>query len=534
VKAECLPFSSIPQRSPLFRDFVQHFDRVREFYARPPAFMDWWKDELQHIRCPQPRRQQVAAILERQNRRFGSGTKSMENIQRIRNGAPAILTGQQVALFGGPMFVLLKALTAVLLAEKAGAAPVFWMATEDHDAEEISFVHIPAADHLEKFSISPPHPPNAPVSSIAFTEEIESLLQRLEQQFDGSDVLKLLRETYRPGQTFGEAFGKFYAQVLAEYGVVLLDPSDPELHQIAGPIYQDALMKSHELNQALAQRDGQLEQAGYTPQVKVTPSHTLCFYFQNGSRLPIRHDASSHDGFLVGEERVPRKDLVAEAGKDPSRFSANVLLRPVVQDYLLPTLCYVGGPAEVSYFAQAEVVYRTLLGRVTPVSPRASATLIEPRQAKLLQRYELTATDAFRGPEKLREQVAAKTLPESILRSFDEAGEHLEHAIRLVHAPVEQLDPTLRDAAENAASKMRHQLQALRDKAARAEARKDGELQRHAAELSTLLYPNRNLQEREIGVSYFLLKYGVSLAQQVKNNLNISCLDHQILEIEKN
>jgi bacillithiol synthase len=534
VKADCLPFSSIPQTTPLFLDFLHHFDKVREFYARPPGLCDWWKDELERIRCPQARRQQVAAVLDRQNRRLGSGSKTLENIQRLRNGAPAVVTGQQVALFGGPMFVVLKALTAVLLAEKAGAVPVFWLATEDHDFAEVNFVNLPATDHLETFTVTPPHLQNAPVGTIAFPEEIAAMLQRLEQQFGTSEILGFLQESYRPGETFGTAFGRFYAQALSDYGIVLLDPSDPELHQIAAPVYRDALIKSSELNHDLAERELQLERDGYDAQVKVTPSHTLCFYVSQGARLPVRHAPSGQDGFAIGEEKIGHDDLIAEVEKHPERFSANVLLRPVIQDYLLPTLCYTGGPSEIAYFAQVEVVYRSLLGRVTPVAPRVSATVIEPRQAKLLQRYQMTLADAFRGPEKLREQVSARALPQSILTSFDGAASHLEQAIALIEDPLKKLDPTLVDAAQNAANKMRYQLQGLRDKAARAEARKNTELQRHADELSTLLYPNRNLQEREVGSAYFLLKYGQGLTQQLKTKLSISCLDHQVVELEKN
>jgi bacillithiol synthase len=304
------------------------------------------------------------------------------------------------------------------------------------------------------------------------------------------------------------------------------------LHQIARSVYRDALLKSEELNHGLAQREQQLAAAGYDAQVKVTPSHTLCFYFQGGARIPVRHAPAGQDGFVIGEEKISQDNLIAEVETHPERFSANVLLRPITQDYLLPTLCYTGGPSEVAYFAQVDVVYRSLLGRLTPVVPRVSATVIEPRQAKLLERYQMTLADTFRGPEKLQEQVSARALPQSILTSFDNAAGHLEQAISLMQGPLEKLDPTLVDAAQNAANKMRYQLQGLRDKAARAEARKNTELQRHADELSTLLYPNKNLQEREVGSAYFLLKYGKSLIQQLRTKLHLACLDHQVVELD--
>src|SRR5262249_11826275 len=150
--------------------------------------------------------------------------------------------------------------------------------------------------------------------------------------------------------------------------------------------------KAEEINRALLERNQELESAGYQAQVKVTPSHTLCFYFENGVRTPVRHQGAE---FFVDERKLTAAELLQETERCPERFSANVLLRPVVQDYLLPTLCYIGGPAEIAYFAQIQVVYSKLAGRVTPILPRIFATLIEPRQAKLMDRYQLELPDLF-------------------------------------------------------------------------------------------------------------------------------------------
>ncbi|HZU32205.1 MAG TPA: bacillithiol biosynthesis BshC, partial [Candidatus Angelobacter sp.] len=273
----------------------------------------------------------------------------------------------------------------------------------------------------------------------------------------------------------------------------------------------------------------ELESAGYHAQVKITPSHTLSFYLEKGVRTPIRY----HDQqFFIGERKVSAEDLLQDTEQCPENFSANVLLRPLVQDYLLPTLCYIGGPAEIAYFAQIEVVYRQLAGRVTPVLPRIFATLIEPRQAKLLDRYQVELPELFNGPEKTRELIGSRALPDSILKSFDQAAEHLEQALTLIQGPLEKLDKTLVDAAENAGTKMRYQLQTIRDKAARAETRKNSEVQHHADELSTALYPNKDLQERGIGAAYFLLKYGHGVLEQIKDQTQAQCAAHQVIPIQ--
>jgi bacillithiol synthase len=529
VETECLPFSSIPHTTRLFDDYLHHFDRVKQFYARPPLSHDWWTDEIKKISYPAERRQAVAAILERQNREFGASEKTLENIERLRHGAAAVVTGQQVGLFGGPTFCILKALTAVLLAEKAGAVPMFWLATEDHDLEEINTVNLAAGDHLQKFTVNVPHVEGAPVGNIAFTDEITAAVAQVEALFGKSEISELLAESYRKGETFGTAFARFYSKVFSEMGVIFLNPLDKELHRIAQPVFRSALEKSEEITQALVARNHELEAAGYHAQVKVTPSHTLCFYFEDGARTPVRHQ----DGeFFIGERKLRAAELLDEAERCPEKFSANVLLRPLMQDYLLPTLCYLGGPAEIAYFAQIEVVYRKLAGRVTPVVPRFFATLIEPRTAKLMDRYQLSLPDLFNTPEKTREMVAGRALPGTILKSFDLAAEHVEKALALIQGPLEKLDKTLVDAAENAGSKMRYQLQGIRDKAARAEARKNTEVLRHADELITALYPNKDLQEREIGAAYFLLKYGKSMLDQIKAAVRTGCGEHQVIRIQ--
>jgi bacillithiol synthase len=526
MDSECIPFSSIPHTTRLFEDFLHHFEKVGRFYARPPLERNWLQDEGARIDYPPERRRSVAAILERQNKGFGASEKALANIQKLRDGVPAVVTGQQVGLMGGPLFCLLKAISAAAVAEAAGAVPVFWLASEDHDFEEVNFVNFPAGDRLQKFIVNVPHPEGAPVGAITFGDEIVAAVQQVEALFGKSEMSELLDASYRKGENFAGAFARFYAGVLGDLGIVFLNPLDTDLHRIVQPIYRAALEKSGEINQALLDRARELESLGYHAQVKVTSSHTLCFSLENGVRTPVRQDGNE---FIVGERKVSRDELLAETERCPENFSANVLLRPIVEDYLLPTLCYIGGPAEVAYFAQIEAVYRRLSSRVTPIVPRIFATLVEPRQAKLIERYGLRLPDLFAGPDRLRETISSRVLPGEVMKSFEAASEHLDHDLERIRGELERLDRTLMDAAENAGSKMRYQLNGLREKVARAEARKSGELQHHAQELSSSLFPNKELQEREIGAAYFLLRHGVSLVDMLKQHLKSDCPDHQVV-----
>jgi len=540
VKSECLPYSQIPHTTRIFSDFLSYQPPVHAFYPRSPYFAEWLKDEAAAVRYDPARRERVSAILQTQNQSWGASPKTLENIARFCAGAAAVVTGQQVGLFGGPLFSIFKALTAVKLAELAtqnGAdcVPVFWLATEDHDLAEVNQAQLPGPDYsLQSFSVATHARADSPVGTIAFGPEIENVVATAASILGDSEAVAALRESYRPGETFGSAFARLFARWFADWGVILLDARDPALHQLAGPIYRSATEQAAELDAALLARGHQLEAAGYHQQVKVTPSSALLFTLRDGARIPVHRRVNSNgngEEFLIGEEKLSKANLLAQIAAAPENFSPNVLLRPVVQDYLLPTLAYTGGAAEVAYFAQAAVVYQALLGRITPIIPRFSATIVENKSRTLLDRYALTFPDLFHGPDALRERMAAAILPNELQSAFDRANTALEASLAGIRNSLEALDKTLLDAADNAGSKMRHQLESLRARAARAELRQSEILQRHAQLLSNLLYPNKTLQEREIAGIYFASRHGKELLHSLYDAIYTDCLDHQVISL---
>ena len=537
VKAECLPFTQIPHTTRLFLDFLFYSPKIRAFYPHSPRVSDWLKQETFAQGYDSGRRSVVCDVLARQNEVWGCSAKTRANIARFRAGAAAFVTGQQVGLFGGPVFALLKALTAVKLAEETSASgvdavPVFWLATSDHDLAEVSHATFPGVEGtLQSLTSSSHGVEDAPVGTVVFDPEIERVVESAIALLGASPAADLLRDSYLPGETVGSAFARLYARLFADFGVILLDPSDAQLHTIAAPIYRAAIENAVEIDEALLARGRELESAGYHQQVKVTPSSTLLFILKDGARIPIHRRVNGHDTveFLIQDATLSREELLARIEERPQDFSPNVLLRPVVQDCLLPTIAYTGGAAEVAYFAQAAVVYEKLLGRVTPIVPRFSATVIESRQKALLEKYGLELPEVFYGEDALREKLAAKTLSADLQSAFDRAGESLHQSLAGVREALARLDKTLVDAADNAGSKMQHQLESLRAKAARAELRHSEVLARHAQLLSNSLFPNKVLQEREIAGVYYLARYGVEFLNVLNSTLQLECNDHQVL-----
>ena len=440
------------------------------------------------------------------------------------------------------MFAVYKALTAVKLAEEATAAgvdavPVFWLATYDHDLAEVNHVSIPGPDGALQVLTTPSHDvPGAPVSAVRLGEEILPLVDQAANLLGDSEAAQFLRETYRPGESLGTAFARLYARIFAEWGVILLDASDGELDRVAEPIYRAAIERADELSAALLARGEALEAAGYHQQVKVTESSVLVFTLQQGARTPIqRRGKGDTTEFVIGAdagaEKLSQSELIARIGSNPEQFSPNVLLRPIVEDYLLPTLAYTGGAAETAYFAQAGAVYEALLGRVTPIVPRFSATIVEPKMQRLIERHGIAVPDVFAGPEALRRQLAERGLPQDLQAAFEAARKSLDSHLSSVKEKLVKLDRTLVDAADTARSKIEYQLERLHSQVARAEAQKSELVARHAETLSHALYPDKGLQERGIGGIYFLARYGRDFLQHLHDAMQPDCHDHQVLEL---
>lgn len=535
MNSHCFPFRQIPHSTPLFLDYLDYAPSVREFYPRSPRFPEWAAEETSKIRYPDARREQVADILARQNQAFGGSPETEESIAAFRAGAWAVVTGQQVGLLGGPAFAIYKALSAVKLARQArqtglNCVPVFWLATEDHDLAEINQAAIPDADgQIERLVTSSRGREDAAVGTIGFGPEIFDTLRRARELLGDSEAAKLIEECYRPGETYGTAFARLFARLFAEFGVILVDGSDPELDRVAGWLYSEVLERAAELNRSLVERNEHLEAANYHQQVRITSSSSPLFMFRDGSRVPL-HLAETPGRFLLRDDEVIDKQRLLEiAASSPESFSPNVLLRPVVEDYLLPTLTYVGGAAEIAYFAQAGVLYEALLGRITPIVPRFSATLVEAKPKVLLEKYQLSFTDLLAGPERLRDGIGSHLLGRNLQDSFDQAQAAVEHSMGVLRSRLAELDKTLGESADHAESKMLYQLTSLRSRAARAELRQSEIAERHTRLLSAMIFPNRILQEREFAGVYFLAKRGMGLLNELLPLIQADCVDHQVV-----
>ena len=532
LNIECMPFSAIPHNSRLFLDFFFDFPKVSAFYAHRPT-SDAVLEHARTLEFSAERRQKVADILLRQNRRWGVDGAALKSIERLRNGAVACISGQQVGIFGGPLYSLLKACSAIQMAEEltrrgVDAIPIFWLATEDHDLAEIASATLRNGCELEKLTAATANGSDAPVGPLPLDAEALAAVEKAATLLCENWVSQALRESYRAGETYGSAFARLFARLTANTGLVLVDPLDDELHAIAKPIFVQAAERAGELNAALLERGKQLHKAGYHEQVRVTPESTLLFSLE-GNKRTVLHLAG--EDFMLGAQRVPRAEVLERIAAHPGEYSANVLLRPVVQDYLFPTAVYFGGPAEVAYFAQAGVVYEKLLGRMTPVLPRLSATLVSAEMSALLERYKLSFRDLFHGTDQVCELLAGRVLEPGLRGALDAAKGALAHHLEAICKELAHLDPTLVEAAARSERKMQYQLHKITGKAARAELRRNEQVRRDAHRVLTELFPHKELQERVLPGIYFLAQYGPELIGKLVEAAAPQCPGHQIIRL---
>ena len=530
---DCISFDSIPHTTRIFSDFLSYSPEIRKFYPTPP--------DAEHIAAfarsvPRDRERQarVADALEKQNRGWGASEKTLHNIQRLREGAFAVVTGQQVGLFGGPLMSLFKIASALALARQVqqsgvDCVPVFWLASEDHDLDEVNQALFLRHDfQLVPFKANAAGVAGSPVARVRFAEGTKDLVAQAAGLLGESLAADYLRESYVEGDTFSDSFAKLYTRIFRDHGLILLDPADAELHRIATPLFLDGVRRAAEIDEEILRRNRELRDAGYHEQVKVTGESTPLFTVQNGARVPVHR---GNGAFKIGKNSISAEELQERIESSPENFSANVLLRPVLQDYWLPTLGYVGGPAEIAYFAQAAVVYEKLLGRITPILPRMSATLIEPRMERLLNKYEVELPELFHGECQLRDCLATRSLPAELKQDFRQARESVETMMARISGSLQKLDPTLTEAAGRAASKMRYQVDRLQKRAAQAELRRTEILSRHAMQIENALYPNKSLQEREIAGICFYASHGPEIVDRLIELAQARCPEHKVLQL---
>jgi bacillithiol biosynthesis cysteine-adding enzyme BshC len=556
MELECIPISKLPGTSALYRDYAEAGDRaavIRRWYPADPFGMAWADAGP---KLDEGHRARLADALKRQTDRFDAGGAVLANIERLKNGAAAVVTGQQVGLFGGPLLTLLKAATAIRKAQDATKVsgrehvPVFWLASEDHDLEEVDQVSLLSKTEVETLRLGlhegsqlREHSGKAvPVGSLILGDRcdeghhaLEAALEQASELLGWAPICDLLRECYTNGATMAGAFGRLLTKVFEKQGLVVLDAAPRGVHALGASVLRAAIERAEELETALLERTAELEAAGYHAQVLVAKGHSLLFLIdaESGARQALKRSGGSGGEAVwkAGAQTFTTAELLGILEREPERISPNALLRPVFQDCILPTAAYVGGPAEVAYFAQSAVVYERILGRITAVLPRLSATLIEPAIAKTMAAHEVDFLQVVEAKtvDALALRMGARAMPIEGKRKIAAVGHAMDAELTALTEYMTAMSEDLGRAAGVSASKMRYQMNRLRRMAAAFEVQKEASLKKHATAMVLNLMPEGHLQERLLAGVWFLAKVGEELPGLLVEHAGQECPGHRVI-----
>jgi bacillithiol synthase len=524
----------------LAADYAFDFERLSPFFAGNPAGAGAWADAIARaVAYPRDRRRVVDVLAAQQDRRGSTAEARAAAARLLDPRSVAVVTGQQAGLFGGPLFTLLKALTAISIAERVTrehgvpAVPIFWIESEDHDWQEVSSCAVLDQD-LHRRTITLGAPPGAgegPVSSVKLDPSVIAAIESLRATMPATEftagTLEPLAEAYRPGAGMSDAFARWLESLLGRFGLVVHDSSEQAAKALVGAVFTRELEQPRATTTLAADRGQALVNLGYHAQVVPHPDNVALFKL-DGIRQPVHY----RDGaFLIGDTRVTESELVEESRRHPDRFSPNVLLRPIVQDTLFPTCCYVAGPNELAYLAQLQPIYARF-GVPQPLFvPRASVTLLDAAAAKFLAKYEVALETLQADSEAALNTLLERQLPKSVEEAFEDVSRGVETGMaRLVDA-VPSIDPTLAGAAHGALGRMQHDLGTLHDKIIHAAKRRDDTLRRQFARVRAQAFPDGHPQERAVGFVYFLNRYGPALIDRLRDDVPLDMGTHWVLTI---
>ena len=531
-----VPFEQLPGFSTLFSTYCTRPGDLSAYFAA-----DWQDEDSFRALAPAVQRpidRDLADVLRHQNHRWENPVDG--HIDALeRDDALAVVTGQQVGVFGGPLYTFYKAATTVALARRLSdqlqrpVVPVFWLEGGDHDLEEVAHVCLPGREGVGTYWYDGHEAPAegnlGSVGRLPFGEEINALRAALSSNLPGTEftgaVLDDLFGGYREGVTFTDAFARSLAQMIGQGQLVLLGPEVSVAKRLVAPLFERTLL-DHKAAQAAVEAPSVALQDKYHAQVQARP--TYLFMDGAGGRQalrPVGVGFSRHgDGQSYSAARL--SELIGSA---PQRFSPNVALRPIVQDALVPTIAYVAGPGEIAYFAQLKGLYAWADVPMPIIYPRASITALEPGAARTMSRHDLGLDALDSGVDELLARLVMQG--SSIDQAFDGASAKLVANVESLMPLVSQVDATLSRTAKGVGAAWQKELGRLRQRVVKAEKRRHETLRAQLTRCRHSVFPGGKLQERVLPTLYFLSKYGPRFLDLVREELSLETSQHQVIRL---
>lgn len=536
---DAIDLRRFPWIRPLVAAYSSDFNSVSGLFSGNPADPAAWSQAITRVQQSSRDRAALARVLASQLERRGAPAHARAAATRLADKETvAIVTGQQAGLFGGPLYTLLKAVTAIRLARKVSARhgiaaiPVFWVEAEDHDWEEVRTARVLDSElALHEISLDTLEGAGErPVASLVLDDGIGDALGTLEQVLPPteftSDLLARLRTHYRPGQRMGTAFAAWLDDLLGRYGLVVFEAADPAAKPLVAGLFTKELNEPCRTTHYAKATGDTMRKLGHEPQVEPGDDSVALFYMGTGNRVSIKR---RDDGYALGDTVRPLAEVQQEAADHPERFSPNVLLRPVVQDRLFPTICYVAGPSELAYQAQLGAIYKDFGVEMPLLYPRANATLLDAAAVRFLEKYQLPLESLQPHDESGLNRLLQSQLPPGLEDGFVSTADEVRARVDALKAAIAAVDPTLTGAADTTIERMQDTLKHLHAKVISASKRKDETLRRQFTRTQALAFPEGHPQERIVDLAFFLNRYGQALCDRLIEGLPLDMGKHYVV-----
>ncbi|MDA1185222.1 MAG: bacillithiol biosynthesis cysteine-adding enzyme BshC [Acidobacteria bacterium] len=530
----------LPWIKALASDYAFDFARVADFFAGDPAERTAWTDAIARAQRHPRQRDAIADILLAQQRARAASPEARAAAERLRDPSTvAMVTGQQAGLFGGPLFTLLKALTVLQLAERTAAdhgvptVAIFWIDAEDHDWHEIKSCGLLDADvGLTQVALDDPSGAgHGPVAGVLLDDGIDSATASLASMLPATEftpaLLESVRRAYRPGVGMAQAFGTWLESLLGPRGLVVFDASDPAAKPLVSEIFAREIATIGDTSRLAVAAGVALTERGYHAQVTPQEGSAALFHL-GGGRESIRLQG---DQLFIGDTAATREAMLERARRQPAEFSPNVLLRPVVQDTLFPTCCFVAGPNELGYLAQLRSIYAAFDVPMPLIHQRSSATLLDANAMRFLSRYAVPLESLRAQDESELNRLLGAQIPAEAEQSIEETVRAVDEHMDAVATALARIDTTLDAAARSTRGRMQDDVKKLRGKLLQAVKRKNDTVRRQFLHAQAQAFPGGHPQERGVGFVYFLNKYGDGLVDRLCEELPLDQGRHWVMTL---
>lgn len=524
MNVECL---ALPLANPLAQEYQQQNASAMQFFAHNPYREQSLRERVEWLQNQSyPHRNQLVEGLHHYNKELGNHPEALKNIDSLKHeDTYVVIGGQQAGVLGGPLYTINKAVHLIQAAKRmsaqlaANVIPVFWIAGEDHDLDEIDHVYWGTEDgkrlQKERLALNKKGRVSAsklPLDQELCTQFLDKFFQGQTETAETSQIRELLTQTASDSATLAEWFARLMAQLFGKHGLVLVESSLPFVRELQRPVFSQIIENNEQLAKLLLQTADRISTAGYPLQLQVEEHQANLFVYEGEDRLLLERHG---DRFVNRRRTYSRDELLKLAADSPESFSANVVTRGLMQEHLFPTLAFVGGPGEIAYWAFYREVFE-LFGMQMPVLlPRLSITLVEGAQLRLLDSLGLTVEQVLTDFAAWKTEWAKKQAPHPLEQQFAEVRESILSIYRPLIEEVVQLDGGLRSLAEKNSNLLLEHVSFLEDRLIRSLQQKEDTEHVRVQRIETALFPEGGLQERKHSFFPFANRYGLTLIDRL-------------------